>query len=469
MLDDHLIRFNQGVMSENYSEIQSLIEELIKIITADSNSQDVENICTRFYESGFYLNFSIVLQRTFQNPYSTSIISNYLWILEELSSEEQREIHEIIQTGILQKVFDLINKIYEFLMFKSLELHYQNYQGDQEVEAFKQNLVQTLTIIGNVAADSDKSRKELYRYKILSVLNKLISYAQTSSLEVNQVLEEKLIWILSNITENFDKSQICQVNEGYVQLILNSLYSQDDERISNALTSLINISNIDPGISVDIFIKCDQVNSVIHAGPLFQWLFQVIEKVCQNQRLLSDNSQPEQDAKILEKVLQVIGNFVASDDHNVFYQLQIDLETYLLNLLHWNQSNKSNNFRDKTEIYLTVIYNNLQTLRKERIPQLAVYLMDILELCITNDTLSYIHTDNIDWNFFKQNQNYNIIEEILKNEGDEVLQSIKYTFKNCNQIQFMVDQFKRLYFEFQEQEIDDFHMAVTPNHNNFQF
>lgn len=72
------------------------------------------------------------------------------------------------------------------------------------------------------------------------------------------------------------------IDERITSLILRSLYSSDSARVLNALDCIVNITNVRPEVSVDIFIKTDQMQTMIKPGPLLGWFFQVIENHCTN-------------------------------------------------------------------------------------------------------------------------------------------------------------------------------------------
>lgn len=62
--------------------------------------------------------------------------------------------------------------------------------------------MQNLTIIGNIAADSSQARKELFKFDIYIIIQDLL---QNSNLICIPEFDDKLIWILGNLTQDMDQ------------------------------------------------------------------------------------------------------------------------------------------------------------------------------------------------------------------------------------------------------------------------
>ncbi|CDW81683.1 UNKNOWN [Stylonychia lemnae] len=332
----------------NLNEIDSIIKKLLDMVC--SSSQNLNKISSKLIEYGIYMNISQLLNRI-QYQIFEPLLSNILWLLEDLSNLDFENIEQIISTNILHKVFDILQNVLSF---------YEEMRGkffEQDHLKAGQILLQCLTVIGNVAAENKQSRKELLKYKTYEIIMEI---AKNQILIGIPDMNDKLIWILSNLTLDFNQSDLTEeITNEMIYLILDNLYSHEIGIVLNSLDIIINITNVQPGPSADAFIKNEQVNQVLAPGPLFKWIFQMIDSFAAQDQVALDFNQ--QELKLPEKIMECISNFLASDDSNIQYLLDIGIDDYISCLFAWNKQDSGlcgqNQLR--YELLLTIIMINL--------------------------------------------------------------------------------------------------------------
>ena len=142
-------------------------------------------------------------------------------------------------------------------------------------------------------------------------------------------------WFLANVTEKFDESQIGNLGESEIvpHIVVKMLYSDNLKVYQNALTCIINLTDVRSSSSADLFVSYDQSFNeqsaqLASAPALLQRLYSLI--------MTGMQESSSESYQTIVMVFSFLMNMLNSDDYNTKYLLSNDLLNYLVGVLQWN-------------------------------------------------------------------------------------------------------------------------------------